>query len=354
MNRSRTLRERSGAERTHAADVRERRGYERWDSPPPAGIVAAPRGRPRLVRVGGDFALGWPEPGPPPALHPRPGRDRGAGRGRGRRPNLLHATEHNLVAVAGLLVASLMAAGDPPLGQRARPPVRLSSVFLFVVYLVFVLNWTLNSSTLAGEHGRRRAALGARGVRSAGPVLRRLLMRWAPKDRRRRITPAPLAARCGRARSPRRGACMSRRTTSRQTWSSRRSATCSAWTTWYEVILIDDNTDDDALAPGRGMVLRHGVEVRPPGGLARLQVRRAELRTATHRRGRRSDRRGLTPTTRSSCIPARLRPRAFARPRAGRSSLRRTTATGTRTRSPAAVLLIQVLLRHLPAVTQRA
>jgi hypothetical protein len=59
---------------------------------------------------------------------------------------LLHATEHNLVAgVAGLLVASLIWL---PVTRRWNARAHLcwsSSVFLFVVYLVFALGWTFES-----------------------------------------------------------------------------------------------------------------------------------------------------------------------------------------------------------------
>src|SRR5216684_5333888 len=59
---------------------------------------------------------------------------------------LLHATEHNLVAgVAGLLIASLIWL---PVTRRWNARAHLcwsSSVFLFVVYLVFALTWTLDS-----------------------------------------------------------------------------------------------------------------------------------------------------------------------------------------------------------------
>ena len=42
----------------------------------------------------------------------------------------------------------------------------------------------------------------------------------------------------------------------------------------YEIILIDDNTDDEcAVAAGRGLVRAARRQVRAPGGLAGLQVR---------------------------------------------------------------------------------
>jgi hypothetical protein len=59
---------------------------------------------------------------------------------------LVHATEHNLVAgVAGLLIASLIWL---PVTRRWSARAHLcwsSSVFLFVVYLVFALRWTFES-----------------------------------------------------------------------------------------------------------------------------------------------------------------------------------------------------------------
>jgi hypothetical protein len=98
----------------------------------------------------------------------------------------------------------------------------------------------------------------------------------------------------------------------------------------YEVIAIDDNTSDESLwRPGRGVVRVQRREVRPPLRLARLQVRRAQLRAG------RADRpppprssASSTPTTRSiraSCAAAcRCSPtRAWASSRP-----RRTTATG--------------------------
>ena len=66
---------------------------------------------------------------------------------------LLHATEHNLVAgVAGLVAASLVWL---PVTRRWNARAHLcwsSSVFLFVVYLVFALRWTFES--LSGPPSR--------------------------------------------------------------------------------------------------------------------------------------------------------------------------------------------------------
>ena len=42
-----------------------------------------------------------------------------------------------------------------------------ATIFLFVVYLAFVLDWTFNSHLGRGEHGRRAAAVGVRGLRRA-------------------------------------------------------------------------------------------------------------------------------------------------------------------------------------------
>ena len=59
---------------------------------------------------------------------------------------LLHATEHNLIAgAAGVVLASLVWL---PVTRRWRARAHLcwsSSVFLFVVYLVFALRWTFES-----------------------------------------------------------------------------------------------------------------------------------------------------------------------------------------------------------------
>ena len=73
----------------------------------------------------------------------------------------LGASEHNLVAgAAGLVFASLI---WMPVTRRWSARAHLcwaSSVFLFVVYLTYALEWTFDSH-LGGQHGGRPAALGA-------------------------------------------------------------------------------------------------------------------------------------------------------------------------------------------------
>jgi hypothetical protein len=85
---------------------------------------------------------------------------------------LLHATEHNLIAgAAGVVVASLIWL---PVTRRWRARAHLcwsSSVFLFVVYLVFALRWTFESH-VTGQPPEQRTALGLPGRRRA--VVRRL------------------------------------------------------------------------------------------------------------------------------------------------------------------------------------
>ena len=145
----------------------------------------------------------------------------------------LHATRQNLIAGAAAVVfASLI---WMPVTRRwsARAHVCwASSVFLFVVYLTYALDWTFTSH------------LGP--VSTAGGVLLWVLeifaavltcaylweIRYALGTEywRRRITPRHAAVHAMTASCPW-SACTSRRTTSRRTWSSTRCARCSAWTT---------------------------------------------------------------------------------------------------------------------------
>ena len=221
---------------------------------------------------------------------------------------LLHATEHNLIAgVAGLVAASLIwlpvtrrwsAAGAPVLGVEHLPVRRLPGLRARV---------DLRQPPRPGQHGRRRAALAARGVRGpavAAPTCGRSATRWAPS------TGAAGSPRSGAADTAvpsggaaRSSACMSRRTTSRRTWSSRRCASLLRLDyPRYEVILIDDNTDDEALwRPVEAWCAGHGVKFAHLEDWPGYKSGRAELRAAgAHRPATPSSSAWSTPTTRSS------------------------------------------------------
>src|SRR5215472_11574440 len=92
-------------------------------------------------------------------------------------------------------------------------------------------------------------------------------------------------------------------------------------------------------------------QVRPPGELAGLQVRGAELRAAAaDRRAGRTDRRGGLGLPARTRVPAPVRP-AVRRP----LDRARPVAAGpprlaARPVLPAPVLLVQVLLRRIPAI----
>ena len=246
---------------------------------------------------------------------------------------LLHATEHNLVAgVAGVAVASLIwlpvtrrwsARRAPVLVLQRLPVRRLPGVRA---------EMDLREPPRPGEHGRRRAALGARGVR--GPAVLRLpvgdLRRAGHRGLAAPHHPVPPAARCGGARSPvREPACPGAQ---RAAGHGHRDAPPPAPAGLSALRGHPDRRQHrrrEAVAAGRGMVRPARREVRPPGGLARLQVRRAELRAAgTHRRGRRSDRRGRLRLPDRARIPARLRPGLRRAVGGVHPVLRRTTATG--------------------------
>ena len=78
---------------------------------------------------------------------------------------LFGASEHNAIAgAAGLAVGSLVWL---PVTRRWTARGHLcwsATIFLFVVYLAFVLDWTF-SSDLGPAHGGRAAAVAVRGVR---------------------------------------------------------------------------------------------------------------------------------------------------------------------------------------------
>src|SRR5579875_3685213 len=109
------------------------------------------------------------------------------------------------------------------------------------------------------------------------------------------------------------------------------------------------------MAPGGGVVPAARGQVRPPGELAGLQVGGAELRAAHDDvAGGRGDRGGRLRLPDRPLLPAPLRAgvrRPVDRVRAGAAGLPRLAAGPL---LPAAVLLVQVLLRGLAAVAQRA
>jgi hypothetical protein len=80
------------------------------------------------------------------ALRARPDRHGGAGRSGGPRLRLLGATEHNLLAgAAAVVLASLIWL---PVTRRWSARAHLcwaSTVFLFVVFLTYALEWTFSS-----------------------------------------------------------------------------------------------------------------------------------------------------------------------------------------------------------------
>ena len=109
------------------------------------------------------------------------------------------------------------------------------------------------------------------------------------------------------------------------------------------------------MAPGRVLVPAARRHVQAPGELAWLQVGRAQLRAAApHRPGRRDHRRRRLRLPGRAGVAARLRAalrRPVDRVRAGAAGLPRLAP---RPLLPAALLLLQVLLRRLPALKERA
>ena len=109
------------------------------------------------------------------------------------------------------------------------------------------------------------------------------------------------------------------------------------------------------MAPGRVLVPAARRHVRAPGELAGVQVRGAELRAAQHdRSGSRDHRRGRLRLPDRARLPAPLRPglrRPVDRLRPVAAGLPRVAGSAV---LPAAVLLVQVLLRRLAARPQRA
>ena len=177
---------------------------------------------------------------------------------------LLHATEHNLVAgVAGVAVASLIWL---PVTRRWSARAHLcwsSSVFLFVVYLVFALRWTFEShlgpaSTVGGV---MLWVLEVFAALLSCAYLWEICDALGTEDWRRRITRShPLPAVAERDlpfvslhvpahNEPPDMVIETLRHLLRLDYPR------------YEVILIDDNTDDEKLwRPVEAWCARHGVK----------------------------------------------------------------------------------------------
>lgn len=177
---------------------------------------------------------------------------------------LLHATEHNLVAgVAGVVVASLIWL---PVTRRWSAGAHLcwsSSVFLFVVYLVFALRWTFEShlgpaSTVGGV---LLWVLEVFAALLSCAYLWEICDALGTEDWRRRITRShPLPAMAERDlpfvslhvpahNEPPDMVIETLRHLLRLDYPR------------YEVILIDDNTDDEKLwRPVEAWCARHGVK----------------------------------------------------------------------------------------------
>jgi glycosyltransferase involved in cell wall biosynthesis len=177
---------------------------------------------------------------------------------------LVHATEHNLVAgVAGLLIASLIWL---PVTRRWSARAHLcwsSSVFLFVVYLVFALRWTFEShlgpASTAG--GVLLWVLEVFAALLSCAYLWEICDALGTEDWRRRITRShPLPAVAERDlpfvslhvpahNEPPDMVIETLRHLVRMDYPR------------YEVILIDDNTDDEKLwRPVEAWCARHGVK----------------------------------------------------------------------------------------------
>ena len=177
---------------------------------------------------------------------------------------LVHATEHNLVAgVAGLLIASLIWL---PVTRRWSARAHLcwsSSVFLFVVYLVFALRWTFESdlgpASTAG--GVLLWVLEVFAALLSCAYLWEICDALGTEDWRRRITRShPLPAVAERDlpfvslhvpahNEPPDMVIETLRHLVRLDYPR------------YEVILIDDNTDDEKLwRPVEAWCARHGVK----------------------------------------------------------------------------------------------
>ena len=268
-------------------------------------------------------------------------------------------------AVVATVVASLLWV---PFTRRWNARAHLawaSSVLLFAAYLAFVLAWTLASGLSLWGVAARPAAVavraGRRGDGDGVPVgaLRRARHReLAPPGHRgphRRLagpTWPPISPECPLV-SLHVPAHNEPPDMVIETLESLRRINYPR----YEIVVIDDNTDDEALwRPVEAWCADARGAVRAPGRLARIQVRaRSTSRCAEAMDpGTPRSSEWSTRTTRST--PASCAAACPCSPTSGSASSRRrrTTATGTRRAVPApALLLLQVLLRGVAALAQR-
>jgi hypothetical protein len=271
---------------------------------------------------------------------------------------LIGATEHNLVAgAAGVLVASLIWL---PVTRRWSARANLcwsTTVFLFVVYLIYAIEWTFHSNLgpLSTVGGVLLWLLEIFAAVLSCAYLWELCDALGTAHWRRRITSRTRLS-VPDAELP----MVSLHVPAHNEPPDMVIATLRSLLRLdyprYEIILIDDNTDDEELwRPVEAWCERHRGQVRPPDGLAGVQVRGAELRAAPDDlAGRRGHRR------RRLRLPGRARMAAPLRARVRRPVDRlRPVAAGLPGLDPgpllpAAVLLLQVLLRCVPAVPQRA
>ena len=223
-----------------------------------------------------------------------------------------------VTAVAGLVFASLIWL---PVTRRWTARAHLcwaTSIFLFVVYLAYVLRVDLRQPSRAGQHRRRPAAVAAsRSSPRCCPALTcgRSATRSARRHWRRRIAPTTAAARAVQRAADDQPA---RAGAQRAAGHGHRHAALAAP---HGLPALRGHPDRrqhrrrGPVAAGRGLVRSAQGQVRPPGELARLQVRSAELRAArAGHAARRGDRRGGFRLPDQARVPARSCAPAFADP----------------------------------------
>src|SRR6202167_4765332 len=275
---------------------------------------------------------------------------------------LLGVSEHNTIAgVAGLIVGSLIWL---PVTRRWNARAHLcwaTSIFLFAVYLVYILEWTfyshLDPASEAGGVLLWLFELFAAILASA--YLWEICDAIGSETWNRRIEPVATAMLPALGELPFVSLHVPAHNEPPDMVIDTLRSLVRLDYPRYEIILIDDNTDDESLwrpvAAGRGLVPPAQREVRAPGRLAGLQVRGAELRAhSDDRRASRDHRRGRLRLPARPRLPQALRAaahRELARVHPGAAGLPRL---GARPVLPAAVLLLQVLLRGVPAVAERA
>src|SRR5271157_4027031 len=269
---------------------------------------------------------------------------------------LLRASEHNLVtAVAALVFASLVWL---PVTRRwsARAHVCwASSIFLFVVYLTYAFEWTLDShlGPFSTVGGLLLWLLEVFAALLSCAYLWEICDALGTEHWRRRITPTtPLSV--PYSELPMISLHVPAHNEPPDMVIDTLRALLRSDYPRYEVILIDDNTDDESLwRPVEAWCGRHGVKFAHlenwPGyksgalnyALRKLTSPDAELIGVVD-----SDyqlKPGFLRRARLRRPVDRLRPGAAGLPGLEAGAL-----------LPAAVLLLQVLLRRLPAVAQRA